>query len=127
MNALGKDGRDQHAGHWPDLLGPANHPARRPLEMLLMGLGHVRRLGGEVAADHAAAMRGDPLAVAVDLHGGAGHAGLQGLVHERVVDGVVVGLDVDVVVDVHFHLGPERHLVAACGQRLESQAVERLE
>src|SRR5947209_3112601 len=74
----------------PDRLGPADEPRGRPLRVAPVGVGAMRRVGREAAADVAPAMRGDAAAVAEDLHHRRGGTDVYAFAHERVGDAVVV-------------------------------------
>ena len=54
MRAVGEDRLDEGRGLRADRLGPADDARGRPLQMALMGLGHVGGVGGVAAADVAA-------------------------------------------------------------------------
>ncbi len=58
--------------------------------MALVRLGHVGGVRGVPAANIAAPMRGDPLAAVKDLDDADAGAHVDGLVHERVRDGVAM-------------------------------------
>jgi hypothetical protein len=65
-----------------------------------VGLRHVGGVGSVVAADGAPPMGRDALAAVEDLDGGRGQARVDVLVQERVGDGVVMAVELDVIVDV---------------------------
>ena len=67
VRAIGEDRLDQLLGGGPDALGPVDDPRRRPLQVLLVGLRHVRRDRRVAAALAAARMRGHALAALEDL------------------------------------------------------------
>jgi hypothetical protein len=71
MGAVGEDGGDEGRGLGADGLGPLDEARGRPLEMLLVGLGHVGGGGGVPARRVIAQMGGDPLAAMVELGRGA--------------------------------------------------------
>ena len=50
MRPVGEDGLDEGRGLGPDRLRPADDARGRPLQMALMGLGHVGGIGGVAAA-----------------------------------------------------------------------------
>ena len=78
----------------------------RPLEVALTGLRHVGGVGGVAATDDTARMRTDALAAMEDLDGGRGQAGVDVFVEERVGDGVVMAVELDVVVDADAGADP---------------------
>src|SRR5881397_1837353 len=57
------------------------------------------RVGRVRAADDTPPMRGDALAAVEDLDGGRGQAGVDVFMNERVGDGVVMAVELDVVVE----------------------------
>src|SRR5262245_53849096 len=91
---------DERRGLRPDGPRPVDEARGRPLQMVLVGLGHVSGVRGMTAAAGAPAMGGHPLTAVEDLDGGEGQAGVDLFVQERGGDGVVVAVDLDVVVDV---------------------------
>src|SRR5262245_1204048 len=100
MRTIRENCRDERRRLRPDGPRPVDEARGRPLQMVLVGLGHVSGVGGVTAAEGASAMDGHPLTAVEDLDGGGGQAGVDLLVQERVGDGVVVAVDLDVVVDV---------------------------
>jgi hypothetical protein len=100
MGPLGENRFDERGRLRADRLRPADDPGRRPFQMALVRLGHVGGVRGVPAADIGAAMRGDSLAAVKDLDGAHACAHVDGLVHERVRDGVVMAVQFDVIVDV---------------------------
>lgn len=103
---------------------------------MLVGLGHVGRQGRVAAPGGAARVGGHTLAAMERFDGGGADADLDDLVGQRVRDGVIVVLDLDVVVDVHPRLRPrpvderlgrqraERRLLEAREELLAAGAVE---
>ena len=85
-----------------------------------MGLGHVGGVGGVAAADVAADVGGDALAAVEDLDGRRGQPRIDVLVDERVGDGVVVPVQLDVIVDVDARVD----LPLAVDERLGGQRPE---
>ncbi len=67
--------------------------------MALVRLRHVGRVGRVRAADGAPSMGRDALAAVEDLDGGRGQAGVDVFMNERVGDGVVMAVELDVVVE----------------------------
>src|SRR5213080_331965 len=61
--------------------------------------GHVGRVGRVRAADGAPSMGRDALAAVEDLDGGRGQAGVDVFMNERVGDGVVMAVKLEVVVE----------------------------
>ena len=88
---------------------------------ILARLRHVGRVGRVGAADGAPWMGRDALAAVEDLDGGRGQARVDVLVQERVGDGVVMAVKLDVVVDVDA--GP--NLPVAIDEGLGGQRAER--
>ena len=60
VRAVGEDGGDERRGLGADGLRPLDEARRRPLEMVLVGLGHVGGGGGGPARGVIAPMGGDP-------------------------------------------------------------------
>ena len=100
MRAVGEDGGDERRGLGADGLRPLDEARRRPLEMVLVGLGHVGGGGGVPARRVIAPMGGDALAAMEELDGRRADARVHDLVDQGVGDGVVVAVNLDVVVDV---------------------------
>src|SRR5437899_274603 len=128
MRTVREDGRDERGGLRPDRACPVDEAGRRPLQMMLMGLRHVSRLRGVRAPDVAAPMSGHALASVEELDRGRGHARVDVLVDERVGDGVVMPVQLDVVVDVDA--GPDSPLAVQeglGGQRAERGLIETFE
>src|SRR5438128_2017838 len=62
MRAVGENRVDEDRRLWADGAGPGDEARGGPLQVALMGLGHVGRVGGVAAAEMAADVGGDPLA-----------------------------------------------------------------
>ena len=97
---------DQRLGLWPDGRGPIAQSRRRPLEMLLVRLGHVLGDGGVPAAIEAARVGGEAGTLQEKLDGLGGDPGLELAVNQAVGDRVEVMVDLDVVVDVDLAVLP---------------------
>jgi hypothetical protein len=100
VRAVGQDRRDQRPSQGADPTRPLREAGRRPLQVALMGLGHVRRVRrvapGRIVAD----VGRDPLPAMEGLDGRGGDASVNDLVDERKRHGVVVTVELDVVIDV---------------------------
>src|SRR5207247_1368340 len=95
-----REGRlDQGGRLGADRARPVDEARRRPLQMALVRLRHVGRVGGVLPADDTPPMRGDALAAVEDLDGGRGQAGVDVFMNERVGDGVVMAVKLEVVVE----------------------------
>jgi hypothetical protein len=92
-----------------------------------MGVGHVGRVGGVLAAAPEAAMRGHPPAFEEEFDGGGAQPDLDALVHQLMGEGVVVVVDDDVVIDVDGGVAPFGDFIAARGQRAQRGTIELLE
>jgi hypothetical protein len=99
MRPVGEDRLDQRGRLGADGARPVDEARRRPLEMALVGLGHVGGVRGVLAADDTPPMGGDALTTVEDLDGGRGLARVEVFVDERVGDRVVMAVELDVVVD----------------------------
>ena len=100
VRAIGEDRLHQGGGLGADRAGPVDQARGRPLEMFTMRLRHVCGIGRMPPAAIVADVGGHALAAMEDLDGGRGAARVDEFVQERMRDGVVVPVDVDVVVDV---------------------------
>lgn len=109
------------------LLRPSQDSRGRPLQMLLVGFGTVRRFRSESALAATPHVGGDPSAIVEDLDRAAADSHLHRLTRQYVGDAVVVAKHIDVVIDVHARLLPLRVFVTGLGQRREGGAVQRLE
>src|SRR5262245_22349055 len=129
MGPIRENRRDERRGLSADGTRPVDEAGGRPLQMMLVGLGHVRGVGGVAAAEGTAPMGGDPLPTVEDLDGCRGQAGVDVLVQEGVGDGVVVAVDLDVVVDVDagvdLPLAIDEGLSGQWTQRRLVQALEK--
>ena len=117
-----EDGGHELARARPDARAPRDQPRRSPLQMLLVGLGHVLGFGRVPSAGVAAGVRGQAPPVVEDLHRGGGKADLDLLVHQRVRNRVVVAVDLDVVVDVDLGVLPVPMAEALLRQGLQDAA-----
>src|SRR5437867_841874 len=99
MRTVREDRLDQGGRLGADRARPVDEARRRPLQMALVRLWHVGRVGGVLPADDTPPMRGDALAAVEDLDGGRGQAGVDVFMNERVGDGVVMAVELDVVVE----------------------------
>lgn len=88
-----------------DVRGPVQEPARRPVLMSLVGLGHVLGQGHE-AAFAMPWVQSHPLAFVHDLNGRIGHPNIQLHPHQGVRHAVQAFVDLDVVVDTRSCLAP---------------------
>src|SRR5258708_26976360 len=122
-----QDALGQLGGRGSRLLGPADDPARGPLLVPAVGVGHVGGVGGMASALVAANVAGDPAAAAEDLDRGRAEADLANLADELVGDRVVVAVDLQVVVNVDLGLLPDRELVAVRGERSQRRPLQFFE
>jgi len=83
--------------------------------------------GGVGAPSCQPAVRGDPVGLVEDLHGGCRVAGFDSLAQQLMRDAVVVVVDLDVVVDVDRTGLVLGHLVALDRKRPQGRPVEPLE
>lgn len=121
MRAVGENRLDKGRRRRADRAGPGDEARGGPLQVALMGLGHVGRVGGVAAAAMAADVGGDPLAAMEDLDGRGREARIDVLVDEGVGDGVVMPVQLDVIVDVDASV----HLPLAVDEGLGRQGAER--
>ena len=96
-----EDGGDQGGVGRPDFLGPADEALGRPLTHPAVLLGHVLRHGGVTPPARGPDVTGDALAAVEALDGAGRQSDVELSSDQRVGDGVVVPVDLDVVVDVH--------------------------
>jgi hypothetical protein len=64
-------------GGFTGLVGPAHHPLRRPIQMALVGLGHVRCNGVILPRGKAPQVAGDALAPMQEFDTAFGDTGIQ--------------------------------------------------
>ena len=76
MRTIRENRGDERRGLRPDGPRPVDEARGRPLQMVLVGLGHVSGDGGVTAAERASRMGGHPLTAVEDLDGGGGQAGV---------------------------------------------------
>src|SRR5271165_429327 len=93
-------------GPGPDLLPPVEEAARRPFQMLFVRFRHVLRERRKLADLITAHVHGDSAALEGAFDRGVGVTRHEVLPDECVRNAVVMPLDIDVVVDVDFHLDP---------------------
>ena len=86
------------------LLGPGDDPRRRPLQVLLVRLGPVARLGGEAALPVGSRVGRNPAPGVKDLDRAGGEAHVHLLTDQPVRNAIAVVFDGDVIVDVHARL-----------------------
>jgi len=89
VRPVGEDGFDERGGVRADGAAPGDEARGAPLQVLLMGLGHVGGIGGVAAAEGTAWMGGHALAAVEDFDGGGGQARVDPLMQEAIGDGVV--------------------------------------
>jgi hypothetical protein len=128
MGPIRENRLHQRGGVRADGARPVDEARGRPLEMALVRLRHMGGIGGVPPADDTAPMRGDALGPVEDLDGRRGQAGVDVFVDERVGDGVVMALELDVVVDADagadFPFAVDEGLG---GERAERRLVQALE
>ena len=127
MRAVGQDRGHQRAGLGADPARPIRQARRRPLQVVLVRLGHVRGVRRMAAGRVVTGMRGDPLPLVETLDGRGGEPGVDDLVHERKRDGVVMPVELDVVVDVDAGRLPLAVDEGLGGQRTEGGTIQALE
>jgi len=118
---------DQRLHVSADLAGPGNQARGRPLQVFLMRLGHVARLGRMTLGRMAAQMRGHTLALVEELDREGREAHVHLLVHERMRRRVEGLGDFDVVVNVDARRSPGRVHERLDGQRTKIRPIEFLE
>ena len=84
--------------------------------MFLMVGGHVDGSGGVAAPLVGAGVGGDAFAFEENLDGGGGDFGVDGFADEAAGDAVIVGVNIDVVVDIDFGPFPFGEFVGAVRQ-----------
>ena len=125
VRAVGEDGLDEGGGLRAEGAGPVDEAGGGPLQVALMGFGHVGGLGGVPAPHVVADMGGHALAAMEQLDRGEGQAGVDVLVDEGVGDRVVMPVQLDVVVDVDAGVDlPLADDEALGGQRAEGGLVQ---
>ena len=122
-----KEGLDERFGVAPDGGAPADQAGGAPLQMRPMRLGHVLRDGRVAAGLIAAHMQPHAHAAQEHVDGRRRHADLDGGVNERVRDGVVVPIDLDVIIDVDARVAPVGVDVAITREGLQRRPIEPLE
>src|SRR2546426_7429610 len=99
MRTVREDRLDRGGRLGADRARPVDEARRRPLQMALVRLRHMGGVGRVRAADGAPSMGRDALAAVEDLDGGRGQAGVDVFMNERVGDGVVMAVELEVVVE----------------------------
>src|SRR4030095_9236585 len=125
MRLLCQDPRKELRGVRSDLLGPVHHARGRPLQMRLMALRPVLFLGAYLTSSATAEMRSYTLPFVKDLHGRWCRSHFHQLLDQRVGHAVEVGVEGDVVIDVHAGAGPLAHVEALDRQRSQSTSFDR--
>src|SRR5271169_2801399 len=105
------------AGVFPDALD-------RPAGVAPMAGGHVLGNGRVLPVPACAQMNGDALAFMENLDAAGGQPRLDLGAGEAVGDGIIVGVDVDVIVDIDPAHAPRAVLIGLAGERLERWAVD---
>ena len=84
VRPVGENRLDEGGGLCADRARPGDDARGRPLEVALMGLRHMGRLGGVPAAHDAAEMSGHALAAMEEFDGSRGKAGVDEVVDEGI-------------------------------------------
>ena len=113
----------QRAGGGTDCLGPVQKPPRRPLQMVLVGFGHMRGQRGMTALVGAAAMGGDAGAFAEDFDGRGGEAHVHRLTDEAMGHTIEMALRFEMIIEMDASMTPFGLLVGGGGQRLERRLI----
>src|SRR6266403_2805138 len=95
--------------------------------MRLMSLRPVLFLGASLTSPTTAEMRSHTFSPMKDLYGGRCGSHFYQLMNQCVGHAVEVGVEGDVVIDVHAGAGPLAHVKAFCRQRAQCAAFERSE
>ena len=106
MFSLLHDGLDQVAGVGPVFPCPLYNPGGSPLEVFLVGFGHVFRKGCVGAPYVASRMAGNPAVLEEGLDDPRRHPQLHLLFHKLIGNTVVVAVELDVIIDIHSRLFP---------------------
>ena len=114
-------------GSGPDLLAPVEQSSWRPFQMLLVRFRHVLGECRKLAHLITTHVHGDAPAFEEALDRGVGVTRHEVLPDEHVRNAVVMPLNIDVIVDVDFHLGPLGVLIARSGQRPHRRPVDGFE
>ena len=127
MRTIGEDRGHEGRGLRADGRRPLDEARRGPLEMVLMGLGHVGGIGGVAAPRVITRVGRDALAAMQGFDRRGADADLDDLVDQLVRDRVVVVVHLDVVIDVHAGPAPLAVDEGLGGQRPEDGLVQALE
>ena len=122
-----EQGLDERFGVAPDGGAPADQAGGAPLQMRAMRLRHVVRDGRVAAGQIAAHMQPHAHAAQEHVDGRRRQADLDGGVNQRVRDGVIVPVDLDVIIDVDARVTPVGVDVAIARERLQRRPIEPLE
>src|ERR1700730_16415186 len=93
-----------------DLLGPVHHARGSPLQMRLVTLGPMCSLGDDLLSATPTKMGGHALPLVEDLYDWGSCSHFHQFLHQRVGHTVQVGLEGDVVIDVHPGPRPLAHV-----------------
>src|SRR6516162_4031444 len=111
----------------PDLLRPAHHAGGCPFQMRLMALGPMLLLCEHLLPSAATNVRSHSLSLVKDLYCDGCRSNFQQFVNQVVRNAVKVGLEGDVVIDVHPCTGPLAQVEALGRQRTQSAFLKRRE
>jgi hypothetical protein len=126
MRTNREDRLDEGGGLRANGPGPRDEPRGRPLQVALMGQGHVGRVGGVAPADRVAEVDGHALAAMEALDRRRGQPPVDLFVDERIGHRVVVPAQLDVIVDVDPGVdGPLAVDEGLGGERAESRRTGR--
>ena len=106
MGPVFHDSGDKLFGVGAVVSRPPDDPGRSPLEVALMGFGHVLREGGKKTLLVVPFMTGNPSIFKKDLYGVACDAHIDLFFDQLVGDTIVVVFNLDMVVDIDHELFP---------------------
>ena len=117
----------QRCGRRADLAGVFADALDRPAGVAPVARGHVLGNGGVLPVPAGPQVDGDALALVEDLDAAGGQARLDLGAGEAVGNGIIVGVDIDVIVDADPAHAPLAVFVRLSGQILQRRAIDLLE
>src|SRR5215469_5300989 len=110
MRLLRQNALDESSGVWSDLFRPVHHARGCPLQMGLMALRSMLILRDHLFSPTGAGMGGHALSLVEDLNRGRCRANFDPFVNQMVRHAVEVGIEGDVVIDIHSCVRPLTHV-----------------